>query len=181
MRVSMTGPTLMALLALAACGKAAEGTGTTESTESGETATGEEATDTAVQAPPTSVGQALSPGGEVLALADLVSDPAAHEGETVRVQGTVVHRCGSGCSLTLADGDARFKIRADASAFQFPEGWADRLVVAEGIVRKDAGCKAHHEGADHSGQDEPAEGHADAAGADVTYTLAAVGAALVQG
>lgn len=127
---------------------------------------------------PQTVGAELAPEAELTAIADLAGDPASFEGKTLRIQGTAIHRCGSGCSLTLSQGDADFMVKSDTEIFQFPEGWKDGDVVAEGTIKTFTGCAKHKKAdgeADHA-EHHGGEGHAD----EVEYVLWVDGARLVK-
>lgn len=146
--------------------------------ESGEAAEAPaDAGDAAADMPQT-LGAELAAEAELTAIADLAGDPASFEGKTLRIQGTAVHRCGSGCSLTLSQGDAEFMVKSDTEVFQFPEGWKDGEVVAEGTIQPFSGCAKHKKAegeadhAEHHGED----GHAD----EVKYVLWVDGAKLVK-
>ncbi len=149
--------------------------------EAGESA--DAAADPADEAPaemPAAVGAELAEGTELTAIADLAADPAPFEGKTLRIQGNAVHRCGSGCSLTLADGDAKFMVKSDTEVFQFPEGWKDGDVVAEGTIKTFSGCAKHKQAAAEGEDHEHHDHHGDDAKDEVKYVLWADGAKLVK-
>jgi len=115
-------------------------------------------TETATDAPiATPVAAAdYTPYGEPLALDDgtptltpsaLLADPAAYDGETVRVEGTIAEMCKMmGCWLTLRDADAeagetvRVRVPTDSSGtyvYTFPTDLGMIDAVVEGTVSVD--------------------------------------------
>ncbi len=181
---------LLTSLALPACDTGA-GEETPEGGEAAATdAAAGEATDGAAAAEetPTALGAELADGTELTPLADLIAKPDEMVGKTVRIKGTAVSRCGSGCSVTLAEGDAKIMVRSDKAVFEFPAGWKDQTLVIEGTVQVDPGCGGHHDG-DHDGAQPEADGegphkgehqvHAEKLGdhgAEKTYSILATGA-----
>lgn len=181
---------LLTSLALPACDTGA-GEETTEGGEAAATdaAAGEAADEAAAPAEdPTALGAELADGTELTPLADLIARPDEMVGKTVRIKGTAVSRCGSGCSVTLAEGDARMMVRSDKEVFEFPAGWKDQTLVVEGTFQVDPGCGSFHEG-DAAKAEPKADGaephkgehqvHAEKLGdhgAEKTYSILATGA-----
>ena len=102
----------------------------------------------AVEAPideavPEAIGGGMSAALGATSLVELAADPAQFEGQTVRIEGTATSRCGSGCSLTLTAGESTFKLKSDPETLQFPAGWVDQIIMAEGEVKADGGCAKH--------------------------------------
>lgn len=77
-------------------------------------------------------------GGEISAaaaitVADLLADPAAHDGKTILVEGSVEKVCKKkGCWMTLASGDQSMRIRFKDYGFFVPLDCEGRTVRVEG-------------------------------------------------
>jgi hypothetical protein len=189
MRIALaTLALLLTSLMLPACD-----TGTTEETPVGTEGSGHPAAADAADAgaTPDALGAALADGTALTSVADLLAKPEAMLGKTVRIQGQAVSRCGSGCSMTLTDGDAKLKVRANKEDFEFPAGWKDKTVVVEGTFEVDPGCAAIHAAAEkaeaekaggEASAEAPHKGehqhHAEELGeqAEMTYTIQVSGA-----
>ena len=87
------------------------------------------AVDAAAAEVPKALGAELADGTALTPVADLLAKPDDFVGKVVRVQGKAVHRCGSGCSLTIADGESKLLVRADKEKFEFPAGWTGFLAT----------------------------------------------------
>ncbi len=111
----------------------------------------------------TAVGAELAAEGDLISIADVNDKAAELDGKTVRIQGKVVHLCGSGCSLTILDGDQKIKIRRDGDEFQFPADWKDKTVLVEGKLAADPGCGKHHGKGEAEGDEGDKDAAADAA------------------
>jgi hypothetical protein len=143
----------------------------------------DEATE-AAEANPNAVGAALSEEINPTAVADIASDAQAFADKTVQVQGVPASMCGSGCSMTMEDGEAKLKIRSDPEVFKFPPAWKGQEVLVEGAVSVDPGCDGHHEAKDgEAPEGEAPEGEAaekeHAHGEGGGFVLMATGARLV--
>ena len=69
-----------------------------------------------------------------VALADLVKDPAAWSGKTVRTEGVVATVCqGSGCWMTLKSGDTSVRVTFKSYGFFVPIDSAGATAVLEGV------------------------------------------------
>jgi hypothetical protein len=69
-----------------------------------------------------------------VALADLVKDPAAWSGKTVRTEGVVSAVCqGSGCWMTLKSGDRSVRVTFKDYGFFVPMDSAGATAVMEGV------------------------------------------------
>ena len=92
---------------------------------------------------------------EATALADLVADPAAFVGKTIRIEGTVEGICrGSGCWMLLDDGQGnQFYAKSLDHSVGFPTDCMGKKAVVEGPIIVDAAAAAHE-------HEEGEEGHA---------------------
>jgi Domain of unknown function (DUF4920) len=82
-----------------------------------------------------------------VALADLVKDPAAWSGKTVRTEGVVATVCqGSGCWMTLKSGDSSVRVTFKNYGFFVPIDSAGATAVMEGVfsVKKISEATAKH-------------------------------------
>ncbi len=71
-----------------------------------------------------------------VALADLVKDPAAWAGKTVRTEGTVSAVCQEkGCWMTLKSGDRSVRITFKDYGFFVPKDSAGATAVMEGVFK----------------------------------------------
>ncbi|MCM3877696.1 MAG: DUF4920 domain-containing protein [Thermoanaerobaculia bacterium] len=69
-----------------------------------------------------------------VALADLVKDPAAWSGKTVKIEGVVSAVCqGSGCWMTLKSGDQSVRVTFKNYGFFVPIDSAGATAVMEGV------------------------------------------------
>ncbi|HEY3351192.1 MAG TPA: DUF4920 domain-containing protein [Thermoanaerobaculia bacterium] len=69
-----------------------------------------------------------------VALADLVKDPAAFSGKTVKTEGTVSSVCQEkGCWMVLKAGDQSVRVRFKDYAFFVPKDSAGATAVLEGV------------------------------------------------
>jgi len=69
-----------------------------------------------------------------VALADLVKDPAAFSGKTVKTEGTVSSVCQEkGCWMVLKAGDQSVRVRFKDYAFFVPKDSAGMAAVLEGV------------------------------------------------
>jgi hypothetical protein len=89
---------------------------------------------------PASAGETYGEGVQLetsTSIAELLADPAAFDGETVRVEGFVQDVCPrKGCWMTLAagpEGDA-LRIKVEDDVIVFPQDAKGRKAVAEGVV-----------------------------------------------
>jgi hypothetical protein len=77
--------------------------------------------------------------GEVVAVSELIANPAAYVGKTVRVEGLVTDVCPKrGCWMNLA-GDKEFqtiRIKVDDGEIVFPLDAKGKHAVAEGVFAK---------------------------------------------
>lgn len=82
-----------------------------------------------------------------VALADLVKDPAAWSGKTVRTEGIVTAVCQEkGCWMTLKSGDQSVRVTFKDYGFFVPKDSAGRAAVLEGVfnVKTVSEAKAKH-------------------------------------
>lgn len=151
MRILSILMTLILSLALAACPPTE--TPTEDATEAPVETTDEAAEP--VDANPNAVGAALSEEINPTAVADIAADPQAFADETVQVQGVPASMCGSGCSMTFEDGEAKLKIRSNPEVFKFPAAWKGQEVIVEGAVAVDPGCSSIHAAKDGEAAEAP--------------------------
>lgn len=113
---------------------------------------------------------------ETTPLTRIIAGPAAFEGKTVRVEGTVTAVCmHMGCWMALApdsaaDATSTLLIKVDDGVIVFPPGAKGRKAVAEGVVQRIGGGPEGREAASE---------HARATGkaaAPVAWQLKATGA-----
>ncbi len=129
-------------------------------------------------APANAVGEALSEELAPSGVADIVADFEAFADRKLRVQGVPASMCGSGCSVTMTDGDATLKVRAADDAFKFPPAWKGQEIMIEGTIAADPGCSKHHKAEGEGEAEAEAEGeHAHGEGGG--FVLLATGAALM--
>jgi len=67
-----------------------------------------------------SYGETLS-GAAVTPVSDILTDPAAFEGESVTVEGEIVGECPSGCWFTLQDGPATIHVDIAPHGLAIPQ------------------------------------------------------------
>jgi hypothetical protein len=102
---------------------------------------------------PTAYGEPLG-AGSVVALVELLSNPDAYVGRTVRVEGKITDVCPRrGCWVRIADKDGSNEIqfKVDDGVIEFPTEVQGRRVEAEGVfvkmvlTREQAIARAQHE------------------------------------
>ncbi|MBM3317318.1 MAG: hypothetical protein FJY75_05655 [Candidatus Eisenbacteria bacterium] len=82
-------------------------------------------------------GAPLSPG-PAIAIADIFSDPGAHEGRTVKLEGTIETECPAGCWLNVADPTGVLFVELSAAGIALPQR-VGRKVAVEGVVVAEKG------------------------------------------
>ena len=111
---------------------------------------------------------------EVTSIARLLKDPAAFEGKTIRVEGTVKAVCAHmGCWMALAPTDAAdaptLRLKVDDGVIVFPVTAKGKRVSAQGVFESVGGGDAKDAAAEHA--------HVDAK-ASQQYQLKATGAVI---
>lgn len=95
---------------------------------------------------------------EVTPIAKLLESPAAFEGKTVRVEGTVTAVCAHmGCWMALAPADARadaptVRLKVDDGVIVFPVSAKGHRAVAQGVIERVAagGAEAQEAAGEHA-------------------------------
>jgi hypothetical protein len=99
-----------------------------------------------------------------IAVADLMSDPARHEGKTVQVKGKVIETCERmGCWMNLADEPSgkRVRVKVNDGEIVFPQTAVGKIAVARGklvklqLTREQAVAAARHEAEEQSRKFDP--------------------------
>lgn len=68
-------------------------------------------------------------------VAQILADPEAYVGKTVRIEGKVVDVCPmKGCWMELQEGTSKLKVKVDDGVIVFPVDAKGKLAVAEGTV-----------------------------------------------
>jgi hypothetical protein len=114
---------------------------------------------------------------EVTSIARLVKDPAAFEGKTVRVEGTVKAVCQHmGCWMALASADAAdaptLRLKVDDGVIVFPVTAKGHRAAAQGVVERVADAEGKEAAGEHAkaegkAKDTAAQWHIKATGAIV--------------
>ncbi|MHC5209775.1 MAG: DUF4920 domain-containing protein [Planctomycetota bacterium] len=74
--------------------------------------------------------------GTTVSLAELLTEPLAHDGKTVRLQETVTETCQSkGCWMTLGSGESLVRVKFKDYAFFVPLDTTGHTVLVEGVFQ----------------------------------------------
>ena len=87
------------------------------------------------QKPAGDFGAALGTG-EIIPIADIVGNPAAYEGQVVKVQGEITQECPTGCWFYLKENAASVMINLHPLNFAIPQAVGQTAIV-EGTVKRE--------------------------------------------
>ncbi|MEM8962524.1 MAG: DUF4920 domain-containing protein [Acidobacteriota bacterium] len=83
---------------------------------------------------PTTYGEGVDVA-TVTPIADLVADPEAYEGQTVRVEGKINDVCPKkGCWMTLTEGEHTVRVKVEDDVIVFPQTAKGHHAAAQGVV-----------------------------------------------
>jgi hypothetical protein len=94
---------------------------------------------------PETYGESVTVNGTT-AVADILKNPAAYEGQTVKVKGTIATECPSGCWFELNDGGAPIHVDLSPGGLAIPQKVGKQVVVVGRVVVKDGRPEIHGKG-----------------------------------
>lgn len=90
-------------------------------------------------------GEAISPG-EATKISDILADPGQYEGKTVKLAGTIVTECPSGCWFEMSDGSAIVYVDIAPRGLAIPQHVGSDVTVEGTVTTVDKQTKIFGEG-----------------------------------
>ena len=94
---------------------------------------------------PETYGEGVA-GNGTTAVADILKNPAAYEGRTVEIKGTIATECPTGCWFELKDGNVLIYVDLNPSGLAIPQKVGKQVVVVGRVVVEDGRPQIHGKG-----------------------------------